>query len=375
MRILQLIATTQRRGAELFAGALSDALRKRGHEVAVWAVSAKGKGGAGGELEVDRVLRPTGKVRWRIQDSAGLARAARAFAPDLMQASGGSTTTVAAVAAWLDPGRCWQLVYRNIGDPLVWFSSPWRRLFYRAVVWPNIDGVVSGSNLARAGLEGLFGSRLPPCRVVFRGVVEDHLQPTRSREHVREELGAQSDHVVLVWVGALSPEKRPDRALKVLRRCVLSEAPTVLWMVGDGPLGRETECLADELGIADRVRWIGVVDDVGTYLHAADVFLQTSDTEGVPGALLEAMTVGLPSVVTRVGGIPEVVEESMTGFLVPPDDEDALGERLVRLSADPDLRRQLGENAARAAQGLFGMRRCAAEHEEFYQWLRKVPKC
>ena len=65
----------------------------------------------------------------------------------------------------------------------------------------------------------------------------------------------------------------------------------------------------------------------------------------------------------------------MTGFLVPPDDEEALGERLVRLSADPDLRRQLGENAARAARGLFGMRRCAAEHEEFYQSLRKVPKC
>jgi glycosyltransferase involved in cell wall biosynthesis len=146
-------------------------------------------------------------------------------------------------------------------------------------------------------------------------------------------------------------------------------------MVGGGPLQSETECLAGELGIADRVRWIGVVDDVGTYLHAADVFLLTSDTEGIPGALLEAMTVGLPSVVTRVGGIPEVVEEATTGFLVAPDDEDALGERLVGLSADPELRRRLGENAARIARGLFGMRRCAAEHEEFYQSLRTVPKC
>ena len=104
------------------------------------------------------------------------------------------------------------------------------------------------------------------------------------------------------------------------------------------------------------------------YLHAADIFLLTSDTEGIPGALLEAMTVGLPSIVTDVGGISEVLDDDIIGVLTLPDDEEAMVDR-VPVTSD------VGWEASRTSGGCCPDRRsqafhtntCAEEYEAFYR--------
>jgi glycosyltransferase involved in cell wall biosynthesis len=114
-------------------------------------------------------------------------------------------------------------------------------------------------------------------------------------------------------------------------------------LVGDGPLGAALREQAVKFGIAERVTFTGHRDDVPDLVAAMDVFMMTSWHEGMPMALLEAMALGRPVVATRVGGIPEVIEDGSSGLLAAAGDRDALVELCVRLGESSELRRMIGD--------------------------------
>lgn len=120
--------------------------------------------------------------------------------------------------------------------------------------------------------------------------------------------------------------------------------PVRLTLVGDGPRRDELEALAGRLGVADRVRFTGSIghDDILPMFRSADVFCLPSFSEGVPVVLMEAMAHSVPVVTTRIMGIPELVEDGLSGLLVAPGRVDVLVEALIRLVRDADLRQQLG---------------------------------
>jgi glycosyltransferase involved in cell wall biosynthesis len=120
-------------------------------------------------------------------------------------------------------------------------------------------------------------------------------------------------------------------------------------MVGTGPLSSELANVAKELRIDDRVHFLGMRDDVYELLAGLDVFAMSSRFEGLPIALLEAMSAHLPVVATSVGGIPEVVTSGTTGILVRPGDPAALAHAIQGLLDDPDRRERLGDAAASRA--------------------------
>ena len=367
MKVLQLVTSTQRRGAEVFADQLSEKLRARGHEVTLAAVNADSTDRRG--LSPDAVLTARSDGTGPVAVARAAADLATTVGAGIVQANGGSTPKIAAMAAWLNPKRSWKLVYRNIGDVRVWLSTPAKRLFYRLAVWPKLDGVISVSRQAKEGLLEVFGGDGRPVDVIYQGVDEAALRPRTTRPDVRRELMTSDGEIVVVWVGSLSTEKRPDRALRVMSRMKSQAEPVVLWVVGAGPMESELVAVAQDLGVSDRVRWVGAVEDVGTYLHAADIFLLTSDTEGIPGALLEAMAVGLPSVVTDVGGVSEVVGPGRPGFLAAPEDEEGLASFLSQLAEDGSLRRRIGGGARSSAAERFGMDTCVESYEDFYRSL------
>ncbi len=364
MRILQLIDAPRRRGAEVFARQLTDGLGRKGHDVLL--VAMRSASAAGGTLKVDQTVGGWNGRGLSLAAVRKVARIARSCSADVVQANGGSTPKCAALAKILSPRGRWKLVYRNIGDPSFWISSPLQRAFYRRVVWPRFDGVVSVSRQGRDGLRRVYGSGGPRIEVIYQGVDDGSLMATVSRSDVRCEMGTPETSVVLIWVGALSNEKRPDRALRVMSALKREGTSAVLWMVGAGPLSEELTGVARDLGIEESVRWVGAVENVGTYLHAADIFVLTSDTEGIPGALLEAMTVGLPCVATNVGGISEILTEGRTGLFREPDDELGLAECVERLIRDVDLRHELGSDAQRDAVVRFSMENCVTKYEAFY---------
>lgn len=143
-------------------------------------------------------------------------------------------------------------------------------------------------------------------------------------------------------VGSLVPVKAPDVFIRAAA-CVLMKYPNATFVyVGDGPLRPRMETLTRDLGIHDRFRFAGECLDVSQQLLGMDLFVLTSNSEGFPNSVMEAMAAGLPCVVTDAGGCREVVCDGETGFVVPVRDEAKLAERIVLLLGDEELRRSMG---------------------------------
>lgn len=189
--------------------------------------------------------------------------------------------------------------------------------------------------------------RVPRERIrrVYYGVDAGLLEARRSRAEVRAELGLGNDVPVLVCVGRLAPQKDHGTLLAAMAR--LPE-PVRLLVVGGDPFGDGEQRLAadiERLGLGARVLPLGIRHDVPDLLAASDLFVLPSLWEGLGLVFLEAMAVGLPIVATNVSAIPEVVDDGVTGWLVPPSDPAALADA---------VQRALGDEPARAAAGLAG---------------------
>jgi glycosyltransferase involved in cell wall biosynthesis len=197
--------------------------------------------------------------------------------------------------------------------------------------------------------------------VVIRNGVDPPPDPSnRERSDVREELGIDPQTVLGLFVGALDPNKAPLLAAAGAVEARSRGARFVLALAGDGPQRRELMALGDPA-----VRVLGYRTDVRRLLTGADVFVQTSEREGVPFSLLEAMIQGLPVVAASGQGTAEVVGES--GLMVPVGDSDALATALVRLSGDLAMCAKLGRRARERAEDLFGVERFLRETRCAYE--------
>ena len=177
---------------------------------------------------------------------------------------------------------------------------------------------------------------------------------------VFQPLAPQSKPVLqILAVGRLSEEKRFDRfmrALAQLRRETSAAVRGVI--VGDGPMRAPLERQAAELGLLPAgVEFRGAASDMASVYQAADVLVLTSDWEGTPNVLIEAMACGVPVVATRVGGVPDVVADGETGWLVGPEDEPALNAALMKLVNNEAMRRAFGERARRHMEERHALRR------------------
>ena len=163
----------------------------------------------------------------------------------------------------------------------------------------------------------------------------------------------------------LRPEKDHDTFLRAARSVVDRVPNAKFLIVGDGPMRPKIERLVRELDLDDCVVLTGSRSDVPDLLRAIDVFVLSSYTvECFPMALLEAMAAGRPAVCTAVGGVPEMIEEPTTGYLVPPRDPGALADRLVRILSDSELAHRMGQAARARVETLFSLRASvsATEH-------------
>ena len=175
----------------------------------------------------------------------------------------------------------------------------------------------------------------------------------------------------LIFVGRLEASKGVTTLLPAFAQARAAR-PTLawrLWMAGTGTLRADLERLAHSLDIEGCMQFLGTVADVERYLGQADIFVLPSLAEGLSNALLEAMAAGLPSIATRVGGTPELIQEGETGLLVAPEDTAALAAAMVRLADDPALRQSLGQRARRKVEAEFGLDRIAQRYEALYAEL------
>lgn len=362
----------QRRGAEVFAHQLGAALGRAGCAVRRLYLYPHG-GAAALPLDgTDQVL--DGSPRHPFERLPGLhptllGRLRRAIADhraDVVQAHGGRTVKYAAAARRLDRAAGWALVYRNIGDPRRWATGV-RGPLYRRLVMPALDGVVGVSEATLAAVRGFYRLDGIPMVHLPRGADPAALVPERPAAVVRTELATPADAPVLLFVGSLTPEKRVDRLLAWVAGAMRERPDLRLWLVGDGPLRGELERLAGALGLAGNVAFAGASERVGDYLATADLLLLASDTEGMPGAVVEAAAAGVPAVATAVGGVPECVEDGVTGRLVDPADEAAGAAAVAELLGDPARRRAMGQAARERFAERWHVDTVAAGYLAFYR--------
>jgi glycosyltransferase involved in cell wall biosynthesis len=173
--------------------------------------------------------------------------------------------------------------------------------------------------------------------------VRMHVRDAETRRRVRREIGVPDDAFMLLYAGRLQPIKDLGTLLRAAGRLRRSDASSLRVVIaGDGADRERLERTSAQLELGNTVTFLGERSDVAALLGAADTFIMTSLSEGLPMALLEAMASGVPCIATAVGGIPELFSGD-AGLLAPPGSDSAIATTIARAMNDADLRRTLSE--------------------------------
>jgi L-malate glycosyltransferase len=177
----------------------------------------------------------------------------------------------------------------------------------------------------------------------------------------------QKSGFTLVYVGRLEPVKNHELLLNAFHIALPSMPELRLWMVGDGSERNRLEGLAAELGITTQVTFWGQQLDVAPFFSAADAFIMSSKSEGLPMSLLQAFSLGLPAIVTDVGGMAEVVRLAQAGFTVSVTDPAEMAAAILQLASSPAEREQFSMNAEATFQTHFTLESMAGAYMDLYR--------
>lgn len=298
-------------------------------------------------------------------NALGMARIFRAFRPDIVHTR--NWTCIDAIIA-----------ARLAGVPIVVHGEHGReaadpdggntfRRRLRRCLNPLITEFVAVSRDLKGWLVSDVGVPVRKVTQICNGVDTETFTPLR-RASVRSALGIAADQIVIGTVGRLDPVKDHKGLIQAFYRLHPVQRQ-LLVIVGSGPTRAALDRLRLGLGLGDRIRLLGERDDVHLLLPALDIFVLPSLAEGMSNAILEAMASGLPVVATRVGGNPELVQDGVTGALVPPRSSEALAAALAQYLADAALIRKHGDAGRRRAVREFSLARMFAAYDSLYARL------
>ena len=206
-----------------------------------------------------------------------------------------------------------------------------------------------------------------PVRTVPNGVDVPSLQREAAEsDGVRGEFGIAPDQPIVGVVNVFRPQKRLDLWIRVARRIADGEPAAAFLVVGDGQHRQDLVALARRMGLEGQMHFPGLRRDAPRLMAAFDVFMLSSIYEGLPVAVLEAMALARPIVAMRVGGLPGVVQDGRHGYLVDPDDPEALADRVLHLLRNPSIRRAMGEAARARVQEAYSIEQMVRATEDVY---------
>src|SRR5438874_7596936 len=344
-------------GPALHVAYLTSGLRKRGYETTLVAGSlARGEDSMAfvadeldvGVVRIDQLGREISPLRDLVA-TLRLAWLIRRERPDILHTHTAKAGTVGRIAAVLAGRRRPPIVVHTFhGHVLRGYFGPGRSLLFRLLErwlarWTT--ALIAVSPQVRDDLVSLGVA--PPDRfaVIRLGIELDErvAGAKNGRLESRRYLGIPPDRFAVGWIGRMTPVKRTDDVLLAFKQLRDGGVDACLCMVGDGPDRADLERRAHELGVVRDTLFLGYQEDVAPFYAAFDALVLPSSNEGTPVSAIEALGAGRPVVATRVGGVPDVVQEGEDGFLVEPGATDDLADRLARLARDPELRERMGE--------------------------------
>ncbi|MGB0066224.1 MAG: glycosyltransferase, partial [Terracidiphilus sp.] len=306
MKIAHVVDSMEVGGAEVLVAQMCKRQRELGHEPWVLAVAALGEIGAHLEREGFKVQANVGR---HLSDAMpNFYRTFKAMRPDAVHLHNPTPTIYAAIPA------------RLAGAPSVISTrhslvAPPRRIVEEtkyAIASLFCDRVVGVSEATTANLRAMHSIRPGKIVRIYNGVVP-------LRRAAKDECPPRQGFT-LVYVGRLEPIKNHALLFRAFRIALTSRPDLRLWMVGDGSERTSLEKLAGELGIAEQVSFWGHQSDVAPFFSCADAFVMSSKSEGLPLSLLQGFSLGVPAIVTDVGGMAEVVRLAQAGLAASPMD-------------------------------------------------------
>jgi glycosyltransferase involved in cell wall biosynthesis len=234
----------------------------------------------------------------------------------------------------------------------------WKRLYQ--TVLSRFDLIVHGSQAQRSFWVDASRRAHDNSTVIYNGVDSGHFEPVGSHEaakRLRARLGVNPEALLIGTVGRMRPEKNQEVLLTALRHLRVARVDVHLVIAGDGPLREYLARRAAELEVADRVSFVGELDDVRPVLTALDVFvLPSTAVESFSNAALEAMAIGRPVILSDVGGAREMIDDGIEGYVVSPTELAArLPALIAALYADRRKRQQMGQAARLRAETRFSV--------------------
>jgi N-acetyl-alpha-D-glucosaminyl L-malate synthase BshA len=226
------------------------------------------------------------------------------------------------------------------------------------------DGVTAISNYLKRRTLQEFDIR-NPIDVIYNFVNCDTYKRD-SNAHERRSEFAGKDERILVHVSNFRPVKRIGDVIEIFDR-VQKKVPSRLLLMGDGPERSRAEWLVNKKGLRDKVEFLGKVDRVSQKLSIADLMLVPSELESFGLAALEAMACEVPTVATKVGGVPEVIEHGRSGFLAEVGDVETMAKDAISILSDEKRLREMGQMARWEAQSRFCASTIIPEYEKFYE--------
>jgi glycosyltransferase involved in cell wall biosynthesis len=385
-KILRVIARLNMGGPALHVAYLTAGLRERGYDTTLVAGSlARGEDSMAFVADardvqivrIDELGREISPLRDLVA-TVRLARLIRRERPDILHTHTAKAGTVGRVAALLAGRRGPRIVVHTFhGHVLRGYFGPLRsRLFRLLERWlaSRTTALIAVSPQVRDDLVAL-GVAPPERFVVIRLGIEldERVAPEQNgRAESRRYLGIGPDRFAVGWIGRMTAVKRTDDVLVAFKRLRDEGIDAVLCMVGDGPDRPDLERRAHELGIVRDTLFLGYQEDVAPFYAAFDALVLPSSNEGTPVSAIEALAAGRPVVATRVGGVPDVVEEGDDGFLVEPGATDDLADRLAQLARDPELRERMGRAGRERVLPRYAVERLVDDVDRLYRSLLRA---
>ena len=383
IKILRVIARLNMGGPALHVAYLTAGLRKRGYDTTLVAGSlARGEDSmafVADERDVEVVrIDELGREISPLRDLVAtlrLARLIRRERPDILHTHTAKAGTVGRVAAQLAGRHKPPIVVHTFhGHVLRGYFGPLRSSLFRLLEhWlaRRTTALIAVSPQVRDDLVALRVAPAERFAVIRLGIELDErvAGPQDGRLESRRYLGIPPDRFAVGWIGRMTAVKRTDDVLVAFKQLRDGGVDACLCMVGDGPDRVQLERRAHELGVVKDTLFLGYQEEVAPFYAAFDALVLPSSNEGTPVSAIEALAAGRPVVATRVGGVPDVVQEGEDGFLVEPGATDELADRLARLAHDPELRERMGRAGRERVLPRYAVERLVDDVDRLYRSL------
>lgn len=297
--------------------------------------------------------------------------------PDVVHTHTAKAGSVGRLAAWLASVPV--IVHTFHGHVLHGYFGPAKTRFFRSIErWLAriTTHIIAVSETCRQDLLTYRISTPEHIQTIHLGL---ELEPFRhpdagSRERLRKEWGVPHDAFAVGIIARMVPIKRHEDLFRAIPAVLRSHPDTWFLIVGDGELRPELETLADELAIRHRVVFCGFRDDRANVYAALDLVTLTSANEGLPVAVIESLSAGKPVVATRVGGVPELIEEGVSGYMAEPGNPDSIAKALLKAVQAPEATRAMGQHAQEKTIRAFSISRLIEDINRLYDsFLSTLP--